>query len=158
MIKPRQNEKATSPVPVTPCWRYFDRSAETPLSHSKTLVWLSLSLPLLLIYNALLWCIISNKTIISQAPEFSFNKLNKTQDKKFLPLYIYKWIDEKNLPLHCACTELKFILDRARVRGEYKLHTEIVTIPDFNFPFNINHPLILFIFSFIYIHSYIIYF
>lgn len=105
-------------------------------------------------------CIISNKTIISQAPEFSFNKLNKTKDKKFLPLYICKWIDEKNLPLHCACTELKFILDRARVRvrGEYKLHTEIVTIPDFNFPFNINHPLILFIFSFIYIHSYIIYF
>lgn len=31
---------------------------------------------------------------------------------------------------HCARTELKFILDRARVRGEYKLHTEIVTIPD----------------------------
>lgn len=59
---------------------------------------------------------------------------------------------------HCARTELKFILDRARVRGEYKLHTEIVTIPDFNFPFNINHPLILFIFSSIYIHSYIIYF
>lgn len=54
--------------------------------------------------------------------------------------------------------ELKFILDRARVRGEYKLHTEIVTIPDFNFPFNINHPLTLFIFSSIYIHSYIIYF
>lgn len=52
--------------------------------------------------------------------------------------------------------ELKFILDRARVRGEYKLHTEIVTIPDFNF--NINHPLTLFIFSSIYIHSYIIYF
>lgn len=29
--------------------------------------------------------IISNKTIISQAPEFSFIKLNKAKDNKFLP-------------------------------------------------------------------------
>lgn len=95
-------------------------------------------------------CIISNKTIISQAHEFSFNMLNKAKDNKFLPLYTYKWIDEKNLPLQYA--ELKFILDRAR--DEYKLQTEIVTIPDFYFhSIFIIRLFYLFFLSYMFIHT-----